>query len=174
MKKFFAFPFIALFLLAAFPGCSYKFNDVSVPPDIKTVYVDFIVNRAPIVNPQLSPNLTQRLKQKIVSQTRLNQMNSSEGADYFITGNIVRYDVITAGVSNNTGSGRPQSSVNRLTVSVRITLNDQKRGTTKDHDISRSFDFNANQSLQTAEIALMDEMVRNLSDEIFNRIFSDW
>jgi len=44
----------------------------------------------------------------------------------------------------------------------------------KEADVSLSFDFNANQSLQQAEASLLDEMVRQLSDEIFNRIFSDW
>jgi hypothetical protein len=49
-----------------------------------------------------------------------------------------------------------------------------KGSSTQEADVSRSFDFSANQSLQAAEAALLDEMVRNLTDEIFNRIFSDW
>jgi hypothetical protein len=44
----------------------------------------------------------------------------------------------------------------------------------KETDVSLSFDFPANQSLNIAERDLLDEMVRQLSDEIFNRIFSDW
>jgi outer membrane lipopolysaccharide assembly protein LptE/RlpB len=56
-----------------------------------------------------------------------------------------------------------------------MTITNQlKKEDPKDVTVSRSFDFPANQSLNQAEAQLLDEMVRNLSDEIFNRIFSDW
>jgi len=45
---------------------------------------------------------------------------------------------------------------------------------TDEFDVSRSADFSANLSLQQAEGQLLDEMVRNLTDEIFNHIFSNW
>jgi hypothetical protein len=183
MKKSYAFPFFSIitslaliFTLSANSGCAYSFNDIAVNDSIKTFHVAFIGNVAPINNPQLSPNLTQRLKQKINSQTKLSEKNSENGADYFITGNIVRYDVSTTGVTQNqTNNGsRLQANLNRLTVGVKITLNNQLNGNVQEFDISRSFDFSATQSLQAAENALLEEMIRNLSDEIFNRIFSQW
>jgi hypothetical protein len=155
-------------------GCGvYRFNDVGTIPDsIKTVRVNFIENRAPYVNPQLSPNLTDRLKQKIVNQTRLSQTNS-DNAHYDIKGTITDYSVSTSGVSST--NGRSQTSVNRLTVTVQITLTNQlSNQPPQDFTVSRSFDFGANQSLQQAEAQLLDEMVRNLTDEIFNHIFSNW
>jgi hypothetical protein len=164
---------IAVVFLTAGTGCKiYSFSDKGVLPDsIKTVRVGYIENTAQYVNPQLSPTLTDRLRQKIVNQTRLTQTNNTN-ADYDISGRITRYAVTTSGVSTN--NGQQQSSINRLTVDVHIVLNNQKANDVKEFDISRSFDFGANQSLQAAENALLDEMIRNLSDEIFNRIFSDW
>jgi hypothetical protein len=44
----------------------------------------------------------------------------------------------------------------------------------QEYTVSRSFDFKANLTLQQAERSLLDEMIRNLTDEIFNRIFSNW
>ncbi len=157
----------------SFSSCGvYSFNDVGTIPDsIKTVRVDFIENRAPYVNPQLSPTLTDRLKQKITSQTRLSS-TTNDNADWILSGEIRDYSVSTTGVTTN--NGRQQSSINRLTVSVHITKLDQKSNKTEEYDVSRSFDFSANQSLQQAESALLDEMIRNLTDEIFNRIFSNW
>ena len=63
---------ILLLLLATifYSGC-YSFKDVSIPPEVKTVHVNYIENRATYVNPQLSPQLTDRLRQKINNQTRL-------------------------------------------------------------------------------------------------------
>jgi outer membrane lipopolysaccharide assembly protein LptE/RlpB len=165
---------LALFVLSfGFSSCGvYSFNDVGTIPDsVKTVKINIIENRAPYVNPQLSPILTDRLKQKITSQTRLTS-TTNDNADWELSGEIRDYSVSTSGVTNQ--NGRQQSSINRLTVSVHITKLDQKANKTDEYDVSRSFDFSANQSLQQAEAALLDEMIRNLTDEIFNRIFSNW
>jgi len=165
---------LAFFILNfTFSSCGvYSFNDVGTIPDsVKSVRINIIENRAPYVNPQLSPNLTEKLKQKITSQTRLTS-TTNDNADWELSGEIRDYSVSTSGVT--TSNGRQQSSINRLTVSVHITKLDQKSNKTEEYDVSRSFDFSATQSLQQAENALLDEMIRNLTDEIFNRIFSNW
>jgi hypothetical protein len=144
----------------------------TLDPEIKTVNVHIIENQAQYVNPQLLPNLTDRVKQKITRQTKLSQTNRDD-ADLDIRGVITDYTPSTTGVTNT--NGQTQASVNRLTVSVRMTITNQlKKEDPKDVTVSRSFDFPANQTLNQAEAQLLDEMVRNLSDEIFNRIFSDW
>jgi hypothetical protein len=145
----------------------YKFRDISIPDSIKTVKVGFFDNRAPYVNPQLSPRLADKLRQKIVSQTRLSQTNN-DNADWDITGTVTDYSFSTSGISNQ------QSSSNRISVAVHIILNDQKAGKMSEYDVSRNFDFSSTQSLQQAEASLLEEMLRGLSDDIFNRIFSNW
>lgn len=159
-----------LCLLFFISSCKiYRFNQVSIPPDIKTVRVMPITNNARYINTQLSPQLTERLRQKIVSQTNLTQINS-DNADYEISGTVSTYDVTTSGISAQ------QVATNRLNVGVSITLTDRKtpNAEAKNFSISRSFDFSANLTLPQAEQKLNDEMIRNLVDEIFNRIFSDW
>lgn len=146
----------------------YSFADVSIPDSIKTIRINFIENRAPYVNPRLSPTLTDRIKQKIINQTRLTQTNN-ENAHYDISGWISDYSVSTTGVSANRGV------MNRLTVAVHITLKNQLANTPpQEFDISRSFEFDANRTLQSVESQLLEEMVRNLTDDIFNRVFSNW
>lgn len=158
----------ALFLLPFLTGCGiYKFKDVSIPPEIKTVRVNYIENRARYINPQLSPRLTDKLRQKIVGQTRLTQTNN-DNVDWDITGFITDYSFSTSAISNQ------QVANNRLTVSVHITLNNRKEDKVAEYDVSRSFEFKGNQSFQQAENALGDEMIRTLTDEIFNRLFSNW
>ena len=90
-------------------------------------------------------------------------------AHYEINGVITDYRITTTGISDQ------RSSINRLTVTVRITF--QNRLEPKydfEADLSRNFDFDANLSLQQAEASKGDEIVRNMTDEIFNRIFSNW
>ena len=156
------------FLLSGIPaGCGiYKLNDASVPDSIKTVKVNFIENRASYVNPQLSPRLTDKLRQKIIGQTRLTQTNAQ--ADWEISGTITQYAFSTSAISGQ------QVATNRLTVGLNITINDVKANKTDRYDISRSFEFRSNLSFQQAENSLGDEMIRTLTDEIFNRIFSKW
>ncbi len=158
----------ALALISTGSSCNiYKFRDISIPDSIKTVKVNFIENRAPYVNPQLSPRLTDKLRQKIVSQTRLSQTNN-DNADWDIKGYVSNYTSSTSGISNQ------QVATNRLTVTVHITLLDQKANKTQEYDISRNFEYSASKSLTQAEAELAEEILRGLSDDIFNRIFSNW
>jgi hypothetical protein len=165
---------IALFAAAiSFNSCGvYSFADVSIPDTIKTARIIMFENRAQYVNPQISPTLTDRFRQKVVNQTRLNLTNN-ENAHYSITGYISNYSISTSGITN-TNNNQRQASMNNLTVGVHITLTNQLDGKVQEFDISRSFPFSATLSLQAAESQLMDEMVRNLADDIFNRIFSNW
>jgi hypothetical protein len=146
----------------------YSFKDVSIPPEVKTVRINYIENRATYINPQLAPQLTDRIRQKINNQTRLTLI-TGEDAHYDINGAITGYSVSTAAISSQT------AATNRLTVTVHIIFKnrlDEKANF--EADVTRNFDFNANLSLQQAEAQLSDDILKNMTDEIFNRIFSNW
>ncbi|MEO0000546.1 MAG: hypothetical protein RL766_592 [Bacteroidota bacterium] len=147
--------------------CRYSLKDVSIPPEIKTVRVFFIENKARYINPQLSPKLTDKLRQKIVNQTRLSQTNND--ADYEVSGYISEYSVSTSGISQQ------QVASNNLNVTVHIVFkNRQNDKLNFEADITRNFPFSASKSLTQAEAELNDQIITNLTDEIFNRIFSNW
>ncbi|MFN6373891.1 MAG: LPS assembly lipoprotein LptE [Chitinophagia bacterium] len=147
--------------------CRYSLKDVSIPPEIKTVRVLFIENKARYINPQLSPKLTDKLRQKIVNQTRLSQTNND--ADYEISGYISDYSVNTSGISQQ------QVASNNLNVTVHIIFkNRQDEKKNFEADVTRNFPFSASKSLSQAEAELNEQIVTNLTDEIFNRIFSNW
>jgi outer membrane lipopolysaccharide assembly protein LptE/RlpB len=91
--------FMATVLL--FSACGpYTFKDVSIPPEVKTIKVNFIENRAPYKNPQLSPTLTDQLQQKISNLTR-RTLVTTDNADYIISGYISSYNVSTAAISSS-------------------------------------------------------------------------
>lgn len=146
---------------------TYSLHDVSIPPDVKTVKVNFIENHARYVNPQLSPSLTDKLRQKIVNQTRLTQTNG-DNADWEVSGYVSDYSVSTSGISQQ------QTSINRLNVSVHISLLKRKENDQQEFDVSHSFDFSATSTLQAAEADLTSQILRDMPDEIFNHIFSNW
>ena len=164
-----------IYLLMAFAGVlpatgclHYTLKESSIPKEIKTIRINFIENRARYINPQLSPQLTDKLRQKVNSQTN-RTLVQGDNADMDISGTITDYSFTTAAIADN------RSATNRLNVTVHIKLVDQvddKRS--KEEDVSRSFDFDANVSIQQAETLLNESIIKNLSDEIFNRLFSNW
>ena len=162
---------LVMICLAANSCKVYSFKDVSIPPEVKTIRIGFIENRARYVDPQLSPQLTDKLKQKISNQTKLTQV--SDNPDYDVSAYVAEYNVTTAGVSNQA------ASINRLTVSVHLALknrlSDQKLGTPDfETDINHNFDFPATSNLTDAELTLTPQIVQQMTDDMFNRLFSNW
>ncbi|MBS1575300.1 MAG: LptE family protein [Bacteroidetes bacterium] len=161
-------PLIAvLWIASSTTSCGvYRFKDVSIPDSIKTVKINYIENRARYINPQLSPQLSDKLRQKIVNQTRLTQTNGD--ADWEISGYVSDYSVTTAAISGQ------QNATDRLNVSVHITLYDKLANKTSEYDVTRSFDYAASQTLEQAQTAKNEEIISNVTDEIFNKLFSNW
>ncbi len=164
--------YITLALLLSvftFATCKYSFKDTSpIPEEVKTFRVNYLENKAQYVNSQLSQQLTEKLKQKIINTTRLRQTNDDD-AHYDIGGYVSQYYTSTVSIAANNASG------NRLTVGFHLvfrnTLDEKKNFET---DLVRTFDFPATQSLSEAESTLTTDIVRNIVDEIFNKIFSNW
>ena len=162
------------FLLAGFAavllasGClHYTLKDTVISKEVKTIRVNYIENKARYINPQLSPQLTDRLRQKINNQT--SKTLTQGEADIDISGTIVDYSFTTAAIADN------RSATNRLniTVHVKIVNRIDEKGN-RETDVTRSFDFDANVSIQQAEQSLNESILKNLSDEIFNSLFSNW
>ena len=152
-----------------FATCKYGFKDIGgLPTEVKTFRVNYFENKAEYKNPQLSPQLTEKLKQKIIGTTRLRQTNDDD-AHYDISGYVSQYYTSTTGITGN------NTSLNRLTATFHLifknTLDEKKNF---EADATYSIDFDANLSLSQVEQAKGDEIARNLTDAIFNKIFSNW
>jgi len=170
---------LSIFLVAgvlALSSCKiYSFKDVSIPSEVKSIHIAYLENRARLVNPQLAPQLNDKLRQKINSQAaKLSQIQTSD-ADYDVSGWVSDYNYSTSGISNQ------QVSTNRLTVTVHLVFKNHLDPTGKkvapadfEADVTRNFDFPGSQSITTAETALLPDVVTNLTDEIFNKLFSNW
>jgi len=162
---------IGFLLLATFSysTCKYGFKNLgAIPPEVKTFRVNYLTNKAQYVNPQLSPQLTEKLKSKIIGNTRLRQTNNDD-AHYDISGYVSQYYTSTTGITGN------NASTNRLNISFHLVfknnLDDKK---SFEADVSTYVDFPATQSLSQAEASNSSKIVGNIVDEIFNKIFANW
>lgn len=152
--------------------CKYGFKDTSpLPPDVKTFRVSYFENKAQYVNPQLAPQLAEKLKQKIINTTRLKQTNTDD-ADYDISGYVSEYYTSTTGISGN------NASQNRLNISFHLNFKNNKATDENkkiiEAEIPVNIDFPASQSLSQAESANSTKIISNIVDAVFNKIFSNW
>lgn len=160
--------YIMVILLLPVSGCGvYSFTGADI--EGKTINIHTLDNRARNVVPTLSPALTNKVRNRIISQTGLTPVTTNN-ADYDITGVITGYEVTVSGVQNT-----QQASQNRLTITLSVTfenrLNEKANFT---QSFSRFADFPATQTLQAAEAALIEDIGDKLANDIFNKAFVNW
>jgi len=149
-------------------GCKiYSFTGASI--EGKTINILNFENRAPNVVPTLAPIISDKVRNKILSQTGLAAINS-EDADYIIKAAITGYNVTISGLQ-----GTMAASQNRLTITLEVDFTnklDEKNSFKK--SFSRFADFPATSQLNSVENGLIEEICSQLSDDIFNRAFINW
>ena len=146
----------------------YSFSGTSIQPDVKTVTINYCEYRALRVNPSLSHDLTEGLKDKFRKMTRLTQVD--EDGDLEITGEVSGYDVRAQAVT-----AQEVAAQNRLTVSVKISFMNRKY---PEEDFEKSFsayaDYDSNNSLDAVEATLCEEIVEKLCEDILNATVANW
>ena len=91
----------------------YSFSGTSIQPDVKTITINYAEYKALKVNPSLSNDLTEALKEKYRKLTKLEQVDMD--GDMELSCEIVGYDVKATAVTANEVAAQ-----NRLTVTVKI------------------------------------------------------
>ncbi len=160
---------LCFFLLPALQGCGiYSFSGASIPPAAKTMTIVQFENTAPVVAPTLSQTLSDRMRSKFLAETGL-QLIDVDG-DLVFEGNIQEYQVAPAAVS-----GAEQTTINRLTIGVKVIYS-SKIDPNQDWETTfrRYADFPANTDLSSVEDQLIQEIVGQLVDDIFNKAFVNW
>lgn len=162
---------LAMLMVCLIQGCgvNYSLSGGSIPENLKTYSVAFFENISPIVNPNLSQTFTERLKETIRTQSRLSQVN--QDGDAIFEGVITNYAITAAAVESNTDF----AALNRLTVTVKVTYKNTKDDT-GESDFEESFtqfkEFRGEFTEQ--ENTLSAEIVKMLTEDIFNRAFNNW
>jgi hypothetical protein len=165
-QLFFPAIFIILCLLSAC-RVSWSFTGGSVDPNTKTISIHNLKNNAPLVIPTLSQQLTDAVRDKFTSQTKLALVNS--GGDLDISGEITNY--VTSPISIQANE---TASQNRLTISIRITfVNRIDENQSFESGFSRFADYPSSKPLSE-----MDEIIKLVSeylvDDVFNRAMVNW
>ena len=145
----------------------YKFTGASV--DAETVSIGNFPNLSPIQADGLSDAFVDRLRNKILRETKLNVTNASV-AEVQFTGSIRDYYVNPATIT-----GTETVAQNRLTIVIQVDYIDTK---VPENSFSQSFsdgeNFDANFSLIEVEDDLIDVITQRIVESIFNKAFVNW
>lgn len=147
---------------------SITMSGASIPENLSTFSVQYINNRAPLINPDLSQKLTDGLKDRIQKESRLILVN--EGGDIEFSGNITSYSTQPMALKADAVSAETRLST---TVKIRCrNFKDPKK------DWEQTFtayqDYDSENNLSDVEEELVTLIVDELTENIFNKAFSDW
>ena len=159
---------MAVSIVSAVSCGIYSFTGTSIQPDIKTVTIDYFEYKALRVNPSLSNDLTEKMKENFRKMTRLEQVEVD--GDIEIEGSVTGYDVRATAITANDVAAQ-----NRLTVSVKIKFTNRKY---PEDDFEKSFsayaDYDSMTALDAVESQLCEQIVEQLCDDIFNATVANW
>lgn len=165
-----AFLITALFMFTI-QGCGvrYSLGGSKIPENMKTYTVSFFENISPMVSATLSQSMTEGLKERIRTQSRLSQVNQDGDAQF--DGTITSYSITPAAVE----AGSEMAALNRLSITVKVKYMNRKDDTGKS-DFEESFtqfkEFRGDVTSQ--EQTLNAEIVKMLTEDIFNKAFNNW
>jgi len=161
---------LLIFIVAAISkGCtvSDKFTGASTT-GLKTFSVQYFQNRAPIVQPGLSQNLTDALIDKCKSQTNLKFINGTGDASF--EGEITDYNTRPQTVAANA-----QAATNRFTITIKVKfINAVDPDLCFEQSFSRYADYNSNLDLSQVEEELSSSIIEMIVEDIFNKAFVNW
>jgi len=165
--RFLILTLTAVFALSAGCTVSYKFTGASTV-GLSTFSVQYFQNRAPVVQPGLSQNLTDALIDKCKAQTNLKYLNSS--GDVNFEGEISDYNTRPLTVAADA-----QAATNRFTISVKVKFtNTVKPDLSFEQVFSRYEDYSSSLNLSDVEKDFSDKIVEMLVEDIFNQAFVNW
>lgn len=159
-----------LFIGALFSACSVRFtmSGASIPEDLKSFSVQYFVNRAPLINPTLSQTFTEALKDRISNESRLILVNNVGDCDF--SGEITGYDTRAMAIQANAVSAET-----RLTMTVKVRYKNYKNPKLNwEQSFSAYEDFPSEKNINDVESELVRLITDKITENIFNKSFSDW
>ncbi|MBE0637115.1 MAG: LptE family protein [Bacteroidales bacterium] len=165
------FYFTLVFILLSAPACkmNYSFTGASIPPGVKTIQIENFPNNALLINPTLSQDLTDALRNKFLSQTNLSLVN--QGGDLVITGEITDFNTRPTAIQAN-----DIAALNRLTITIKVSFvnNIDKTQSFQNQSFSRFEEYPSTQDLLTVQDVLVKQINEQLVEDIFNKTVVNW
>ena len=160
-----------LLMVTTFTSCqvSYKFNGASIDyTKTKTIQIaDFPIRSSYVWGPMASI-FNNELKDQFANHTRLIQVKRN--GDLKIEGEITRYDQRNKSVSSEGYSSQTELS---MTVNVRFT-NNVNHTEDFEQQFTATASYENTQTLNAVQEELVTQMVKEITEQIFNATVANW
>lgn len=164
---------ITLFLVSvlawAFTSCriSYSLSGANTG-SLKTVSVEYFQNRAALAPPTLSQYITEEFRDRCERQTNLILINGTGDAHF--EGEITAYATRPMAISGN-----EQVELTRFTIGIRVRYtNIQNDELSFEETFSQYRDFESQLAFESVQADLTEQIMEDISEDIFNRAFVNW
>ena len=150
-----------------FCGC-YGFKGITIPPDINTFYVEDFTLTKSSAPAEITQIFAEALRRKIREESRL--VNDDNNPDIIFEGNIVDFRITSIAPEEGT-----TTSLNRLEIVVSISYSNEKNE--EDNWTKRYSDFedyDSTEDFQNLQDDLIDVIVEDIMERIFNDTFTNW
>ena len=146
----------------------YTFTGADIHADIETISIAFFQNQAPLMQPILSQNFTNALQDRFIQQTDLTSVNTN--GDLHFEGYISDYNVKPISISSSDIANQ-----NRLSIKVFLRFSNLvEKDKSFEQSFSRYADFDSSLNLSSLEEELIDQIITELIEDIFNKAVVNW
>ena len=162
---------LALLSLVMVCGCtvSYKLNGASIDYNtIKTITIETFSNRAAYQWAPMAPMFNNTLSDRYNSQTKLRQVKRD--GDLVLSGEITSYDQTNKSISADGYSSMVQL---KITVKVKFT-NNKQHNDDFDKTFTANREYDSSQQLSSVQEELVQQMIDDIVDQVFNATVANW
>ncbi len=164
-------PYILLLCTLLLSACtvSYKFNGASIDyTKTQSISIADFPNNAALVNPTLSANFSEGLRDIYSRQTRLEVLRS--GGNLELEGEITGYALTPMAITADSYASETKLT---MTVKVRFTNN-----VAPEESFEKTYSayqtFNSNQLLTDIQDELCNTMIQEIAENIYNDTVARW
>ena len=162
---------ITITYLMILQSCSVKYSltGASISPETTSFQVNYFQNNAPLIEPGIERDFTNKLIDLLINQTSLELVKSNGNLVY--EGEIVEYRI-----SPTTATSDNRAAQNRLTVGVNVRFYDIKD---PDADFEKRFSFYYDypasvQLIGSQKDTAMEEIFERITQDVFNASLAKW
>lgn len=172
MRRILVFFTAVSVLMLTSQSCSITLNGASIPPELKSINVEFFENNAPLVVPTLSQTFTEALKDRIRSQSKLS-ITRDPAASATMSGAIINYTITPASIEATDPNKPPLADASRLSITVNVKYtNEFDKKFNFEQQFTKYQDFQGD--ISSKEQTLIPVIVKQLTEDIFNKAFANW
>lgn len=148
---------------------SYQFNGASINyQETPNIEIRDFQNQALLVYPPLIQRFNEGVKDLFTRRTKLKFTTVNPSME--LEGEIIRYDLTPMAVQEDN-----MASQTRLTMAVKFRFRNNKRPEQdKEETISAYRDFSSSLMLTDVQDNLIEELTKDIVDQIFNATMSNW